>query len=68
MKDYSETENRYRTLCEKLHDYKRQGNGITEAVDIVWHYLSKLEVINDWETIEQVLPTFAEIVELEIGA
>lgn len=67
MKDYSETENRYRTLCKKLHDYEEQGNDITEAVDDLWMQMTAREVINDWETISVCLDTFEQIVELEVG-
>lgn len=67
MKDYSETENRYRTLCKKLHDYEEQGNDITEAVGILWMQMTTREVNNDWDTISECLDTFEQIVELEVG-
>ena len=63
----SDTKEEYYDLYKRLHFYEEDSNEISEAVDNLWQQMTECENANDWETIEKVLPTFAEIVELEIG-
>jgi hypothetical protein len=63
----SDTKEKYYDLCKRLHFHEEDGNKISDAVDELWQQMTERENANDWETVEKVLPTFAEIVELEMG-